>query len=38
MVWRAIADAALVQWEKEVQQLDSLKTPMADPALEVPII
>lgn len=33
MAWKAISDAALCAWEKEVNELDSLNVPMADPQL-----
>jgi hypothetical protein len=33
MFWRLLRDCAMDGFEKEVQQLDALKVPMADPEL-----
>lgn len=38
MVWKAISDAALCAWEKEVNDLDSLNSLKADPNLGVEIV
>lgn len=35
--WRGIVSSATDAFEIEVQQMDSLKSTVADPALEVPI-
>lgn len=36
-LWRSIADCALNAHDVELRQMEALKFPMADPALEVPI-
>lgn len=37
-LWRLVSDAALQAWEIEVQQLDSLNSLKADPALEAHVV